>query len=228
MQQLLRNLQITVNEGIYIKNPEQTELGRNIIKGGIELIEQMGLEQFTFKKLSEHIQTTESSIYRYFENKHKLLLYLVNWYWAWMEYHLVFSTNNVFNAEERLLITIKLFTKNIVEDGAFEHINEVKLHKIVTSESYKAYLTKEIDKENVEGFYAAYKRIVNRISSTIAEINPNFQYPHTLATTFLEGSSLQKYFTVHFPTLTDIQKNNEQIGDFFIDLLFGIIKTSGK
>lgn len=40
------------------------------------MIYKTGYEAFTFKKLAEDIGTTEAGIYRYFENKYKLLVYL--------------------------------------------------------------------------------------------------------------------------------------------------------
>ena len=76
MQNLLSNLKITINEKLYVKDPETSELGRNILKNSILLIDEIGFEAFTFKKLGEKIQSNESSIYRYFENKNKLLVYL--------------------------------------------------------------------------------------------------------------------------------------------------------
>ena len=67
MQNLLSNLKITINEKLYVKDPETSELGRNILKNSILLIDEIGFEAFTFKKLGEKIQSNESSIYRYFE-----------------------------------------------------------------------------------------------------------------------------------------------------------------
>lgn len=223
MHQLMRHLQITVNENIYKKNPESTDLGKSIIKGGIELIDELGRENFTFKKLALHIGTTESGIYRYFDSKHMLLLYVVNWYWTWLEYQLVFSTNNLNDSSEKLNLAIEILTKPIKSSGAFDHINEAVLYRIVTAESYKAYLTKEVDKQNIEGFYSGYKRIIGRICEMILVVNPKFQYPNTLATTLIEGSSLQKYFAIHLPGLTDEGKDEKQIGSFFKSLIMSTL-----
>ena len=66
-------VQIKMNESLFLRDPEQSELGKNIIKFSIELIQKNGFEAFTFKKLAEAIGTTEAGVYRYFENKHKLL-----------------------------------------------------------------------------------------------------------------------------------------------------------
>ena len=69
-----------MNEKLFLRDPEQSELGRRIIRQGIILISEVGLEETTFRKLAERMGTKEASIYRYFENKHRLLVYLVAWY----------------------------------------------------------------------------------------------------------------------------------------------------
>ena len=74
MESLFSNIKIQVHSAIYIKDPETTELGRKILKESIILIDDIGFENFTFKKLGEKIGSNESSIYRYFENKHRLLI----------------------------------------------------------------------------------------------------------------------------------------------------------
>ena len=86
MQQL--QLQITIAPELYLRNPETTDLGRRIVSTSIEMIEELGFEAFTFKKLGERIGSNESSIYRYFDSKHTLLVYLISWYWSWLEYSL--------------------------------------------------------------------------------------------------------------------------------------------
>ena len=69
MHRLLQNLKISVHEKLYVKDPESSDLGKRIVENSIILIEQLGFEEFTFKKLGVHIGSNESSIYRYFENK---------------------------------------------------------------------------------------------------------------------------------------------------------------
>ena len=73
MINLLSNLKIAVPEKIYVKDPESSILGKRIIEHSIILINDIGFDSFTFKKLGEKIGSNESSIYRYFESKHKLL-----------------------------------------------------------------------------------------------------------------------------------------------------------
>ena len=102
MEQLLQSVKIGINEKIYVKDPESSNLGKRIVEQSILMINEMGFESFTFKKLGTKIGSNESSIYRYFENKHKLLLYLTSWYWGWIEYQLVFSTNSIADPQLKL------------------------------------------------------------------------------------------------------------------------------
>ena len=82
MEYLFQDLKVHIPDKIYIKDPESSVLGKKIITHSILLIDDIGFESFTFKKLGSEINSNESSIYRYFENKHKLLLYLTSWYWG--------------------------------------------------------------------------------------------------------------------------------------------------
>lgn len=54
------SIQIKVNPNIYLRDPQETPLGKNIIKQGILLMDEIGLERFTFKKLGERIPCTEA------------------------------------------------------------------------------------------------------------------------------------------------------------------------
>ena len=78
--------QITLNKRLFVRDPQNTALGKKIIKHSILLIDEIGFEAFTFKKLARRMSSTEASVYRYFENKHMLLLYLVSWFWEWVTY----------------------------------------------------------------------------------------------------------------------------------------------
>lgn len=218
MHNLLPNVSIPINESIYEKDPQFSNLGKRILKGSIELIDEIGFEHFTFKKLSIKIHSSEASIYRYFQSKHKLLLYLMSWYWGWMEYRLIFSVNNIKEPRERLKISIRLLTQDIEQDGNYEYINEALLHHIVIAESSKVYLVKEVDEENKEGAFLSYKSLVQRVSDIIIELNSEFKYPHMLVSTIIEGAHHQRYFAEHLPRLTDIVKGEDSIVEFYLNM----------
>ncbi|MBT8314296.1 MAG: TetR/AcrR family transcriptional regulator [Maribacter sp.] len=224
MDRLLQAIKININEKIYVKDPESSDLGKRIIEDSILMIHDMGFESFTFKKLGVKIGSNESSIYRYFENKHKLLLYLTSWYWGWLEYQLVFSTNSIANPTEKLNKAIEIATKSIEEDSSFSHINEVTLSKIVINEYSKSYLTKEVDDENKEGYFVIYKRLVNRISDMIQGVDADYAYPSSLASTILEGSLHQYFLKDHFPSLTDCHGDNSPT-TYFQNLVFTLLKS---
>ena len=96
------NINFTLNPGLYLKDPQQSALGKRIIKHSILLIEDIGFEQFNFKKLAEVMKSTEASIYRYFENKHLLLIYLVSWYWEWLNYLIQIKTFNKYKPRQKM------------------------------------------------------------------------------------------------------------------------------
>jgi hypothetical protein len=221
-------LQFKLNENLYLKDPQSTELGRKIIQKSILLIDELGFEAFTFKKLSAEIDSTEASIYRYFENKHRLLVYLISWYWIWMEYRITYETHNIDSAEDRLKIALKLLTEKKIKDANFPEIDESALHRIVIAESDKTYLTKQVDEINKEGVFRGYKSLCTNIGSIVKEINPKFPYAHALISTVLEASNQQIYFAEHLPTLTELSKSNSKFEDnykFIENLVFTTIKN---
>jgi AcrR family transcriptional regulator len=222
MKTLLSSIKIAVPDKIYIKDPESSDLGKRIVEESILLIDEIGFDDFTFKKLGFRIGSNESSIYRYFENKHKLLLYLTSWYWSWMEYQLVFETHNFKNELECLEKAIKVLTRTIEEDSQFSHINEVILNRIIINENSKSFLTKEVDHENKEGYFAVYKRLIHRLRDMILAVNKDYKFATSLASTILQGSLYQHFIKDHFTSITDCKKNLSPT-DFFTDLSLKVL-----
>ncbi|MCF6307357.1 MAG: TetR/AcrR family transcriptional regulator [Flavobacteriaceae bacterium] len=217
-------VKIEINPDLYLKNPDSSELGRKIVNQSITMINELGFETFTFKKLGLKIESPESSIYRYFENKHSLLVYLVSWYWSWTEYRLAFATTNIVSPKERIIKAIEILTKPVLIDNSFSYINEVLLSEIIFSESIKAYHTKNVDEENKKGFFKAYKNVVKRISNIILELKPDYVFPNMLISTVIEGAHQQHFFTNHIPSLTDKVNDDNSIPTFYTELIFNILK----
>ncbi len=224
MNIVLNNLKIQVNHKIYLKDPDSTALGKKIIQESIKLIHEIGFENFTFKKLGEIIGSNESSIYRYFESKHKLLVYLSSWYWGWMEYRLAFSTSNISDPIEKLKRGITIVTESIADDGATLYINEAILNKIIILQFAKTLLTQEVDQENKEGYFLVYKRVINRLTEIITEVNPDYLFAKSLASSIVEGSLHQHFLKDHLKTITNCNENSSPT-DFYLDL---VIKTLSK
>jgi len=218
-------IKIALNKGLYLKDPQDSELGRNIIEHSIVLIDKLGIESFTFKKLSIEINSTEASIYRYFVNKHFLLLYLVNWYWEWVQYLIQINSINIDDPKTKLQIIIHSFVSASRENPMVGYVNESKLQKIVISDGMKVYHTKEVDDENSKGFFTSYKNLALTVSQVIIEVNPEFKYPYALATNLFEMANNHIFFAQHLPKLTDISIEQDEYEEmekmlrYFVDKL---------
>lgn len=219
-------LQIRMNEDLFLRNPESSELGKKIIKHSIQLIFKNGFDAFTFKKLAEDIGTTEAGVYRYFENKHRLLLYLTSWYWGWLEFQIGFCTNNIKDPNTRLRKVIKLLASKVEDDEDTSHVNESLLHSIVISEGSKAYLTNHVAEDNQHHFFKPYKDLCGVVGNIISECNPRYKYPRSMATTIIEMAHFQNFFMHNLPSLTDFGKKKEEteVIAFLNDLVFSSIK----
>ncbi|MBK0383378.1 TetR/AcrR family transcriptional regulator [Pedobacter sp. SD-b] len=201
-----------MNGKLYLKDPEQSEIGKRIIIKGTYLIRKIGFEAFTFKKLAEEIGTTEATIYRYFENKHRLLNYIVSWYWHWLDYQVLFNTNNVADASIKIKTIIKILTWQLEENQSSIHdINLEDLHEIIIAEASKVYLTKHVSEDNKEQLFKPYKNLCQRISDVILSYNPNYTYPRSLSSTLIEMAHFQDFFMRNLPSLTDSSKE-ESLG----------------
>lgn len=201
-------LAFKLNEKLYLRDPQHTQLGHNIISNSVEMIDNLGFEHFTFKKLAEAIDSTEASVYRYFENKHRLLHYLVAWYWNWLDYRIELATTNLGHPREKLLAAIRVITEEKKADPSFEFVNEEALHRIVVAELDKTYLTKWVDDDNSAGLFGAFKTISKKIGALIHLLNPAYPYPNSLASTIVMVANQQLFFIEHLPSLSNITKKD--------------------
>ncbi len=221
-------LTFRLNENLYLRDPQDTELGRSIISSGIELLDRLGFEEFTFRKLASVIGSTEASLYRYFENKHKLLIYLIDWYWTWLEYKLDFHINNVKDPKERLKICLNKISEEKTVDPDIAYVDERALERIVSAEFEKTFLTKQVDADNKEGLFLPYKSLCKKIAAVIREVNPAYEFSHSLASTLLLLVKQQLYFAQHLPSLSDIKydpkKQNKELYVFLESLVFKTIE----
>jgi AcrR family transcriptional regulator len=206
------SIQISLKHKSYLREPESTELGRRIIAESIKMIDALGFEQFTFKKLAAEIGSTEASIYRYFENKHKLLVYLVSWYWAWVDYTITFQTHNLADPRQQLNRALEVLIQSGQEDDPkVAYIDERILYRIVVAESSKVYHTKEVDTENKEGYFLEIKRVCHHLAQMVLGVNPAYPYSHALISTVMEAAHQQMYFARHLPSLTEIKNSNQPV-----------------
>ena len=206
---MLLEIKPILSDKLFIKNPEQSDLGQKIIQQGVMLLHQIGFEQFTFKKLAIQIGTTEAGIYRYFENKHRFLHYLIAWYWTYMEFQIVFQLQNMKNNKEKIKRIIQLLVIDHQENKDFSIFEKKLLYDIVITESSKVYLTKSVNADNHDNLFKPYKDLCARIADLFSVYNPAYSYPHSLASTLVEMAHYQLFFSQHLPRLTDKKKNSD-------------------
>ncbi|MFM8373787.1 MAG: TetR/AcrR family transcriptional regulator [Bacteroidota bacterium] len=221
------NLRFTIrpNEKLALRDPESSELGRKIVRQGLILMYRIGYEHFTFRKLAAEIDTKEASIYRYFENKHRFLLYLLTWHWNILEYTVIVSLRNLDDSSEKIRAVIRIVANNAPDLDDETGLDRNALHGIAMAESSKVYLIKEVDEVNREQLFKPYKDLCGRIAGLFGEYAPAYPYPRSLASTVLEMAQLQPYFAQHLPALTDIGKdeNQETLISFLENFVFSVL-----
>jgi AcrR family transcriptional regulator len=223
-------VQLEINPNLYLNDPQKTKLGRKIIEQSVLLIDEIGLEQFNFKKLAEAISSSEASVYRYFENKHHLFVYLLNWYWEWMIARIDLNTLNIIDPNHRLRVALGIIVDTANKNMAIEFVDEEILHKIAVREGAKAYHHKLVDEDNEDGFFLAYKRLCKKIANIITEVKEDFPYPKALASTLIETANNNLYFARHLPRLTDLEEKengqtlNERVKEMLEFFCFGLIQ----
>lgn len=202
------HITIDINKSIFIKDPSQTNLGKKIIEHSILLITEIGFEELNFRKLAESMGSTEASIYRYFENKYKLLSYLVAWYWDFMHFMVLMDIRNVKDPKAKLFQALDTLVNSINASITPNYIDHTKLHLVVVENAIKVYHIKNVDELNKDGYYMNYKKIVKTLSEIILEVDMQYKYPIALATNLIELSLNNEYYINHLPSLTDVKTKN--------------------
>jgi len=208
---------IEVSEHLYLRDPQETALGKKIIEDSIYLIDDIGFEQFTFKKLAAQIESTEASVYRYFESKYQLLLYLESWYWHWIIYRLDFHAARVSDPKKRLDIILKLLTDSSVDDPASTYVNEAILYKVVIANATKTYLTSANKGAGRKNLFEGYYDLCRRLGELLKEIKPGLKNPRATAASMVVLAHRHLFYGEYLPSLTEIKttkKNKKEVVDF--------------
>ena len=200
-------VQFAINPNIYLRDPQETKLGQKIFQQSISLINDIGFENFNFKKLAAEINCTEASVYRYFENKHKLLNFLTAWYWELINFNIDFAIAHSDDGQENLKKIIKILTHYQTELVETD-VDEKQLHRIIINEASKSFHTIEIDSQNLQGNFLNYKNLISRITEIISSIDSTYSYPNSLATLLMDTAIDHVYYAEHLPKLVNLGKEN--------------------
>jgi AcrR family transcriptional regulator len=218
MDTLTQHIELQIPNCLFQKNPRETEIGNKLVETATHLIAQLGLEQFTIKKLALETGCTEATVYRYFENKHQLMLYIMNIFWGWQEYLLVFSTQNIHNESEKMKRAIALLAN---PDFGFlpyrKFANSVLLAAI--NEGVKIHIIRNLKDEIENGSMAAYRNLAQRIAGLIKSFDKTYAYPHALAMQLMDAAIHQQFCHRYLRGVSEAALNKEHIENFLIGLL---------
>jgi AcrR family transcriptional regulator len=223
-------IKMKMNERLFLRDPESTDLGKKIVRQGIQMINEIGFEDATFRKLASEIGTTEAGIYRYFENKHRLLTYLIALYWNQLHYQVLFTLHNMQDPEQKIKVMLSLISQAIEVPLGMSDIDHKALFQIVVAESSKAYLTKEVTENNKAQMFKPYKDLCSYIASLFLEYAPKYAYPNSLASSLIEISHMQSYFMKYLPSLTNFggEKSGKNLEQFLNGLCFSSLNMAGQ
>jgi len=216
------SLNIHINNKLFLKDPGSSETGKKILEAAVKQITLQGIEHVTFKRLAEAADTVESTVYRYFENKHNLLVYLSAWYWACMEYCLEYETMQPVPAEQQVRKAIDLMAGCCKPDIRMEVSSLDELRELMICEHAKVYMTHEVAEENKDGYFYYMKSFAGKLSRLIQEMNPEYPHARSLAFTMMIALHQQLYVSKNLPSLSSCGKGNDQrkeAADFTFSLL---------
>jgi hypothetical protein len=117
----------------------------------------------------------------------------------------------------RLLVDGPVYKENLYMD--IETLSD-----IATEESYKSFLTKEVDMEHKNGYFKQFYKLSERITEIVKELSPNYQYPKTLVSILMESTLLHTFFMKHMPLMTESCHTGSEKMNFYYDLVFKTIK----
>jgi len=214
------HIRIHLNENLYLRNPEQTQAGQTIITAGLELFLDLGFESVTFKKLGEQAGITEATIYKYFNNKHRLLQYYFDLYWVWVKEVSKIRLINTSDPSKQLHEHLQLLSGIWPEQVLGTQVDPKLLRKLVITEGFKSFLNKKVDEDNKLHLFKPYKDYCSYLADCLTSINPKYSHSRTLATTLIEMAHSLEFYCQHLPAMTNLPSLNhsKEMMSFLVSL----------
>lgn len=224
MQRILEHYTVQLDKTLFVKDPSTSEVGKEIVRKSVKLLAKEGIENFNFKKLSQAIASTETTIYRYFTNKHQLVMYLSSWYWVKLESRIVFATANIPDPKEQLQKTIKELCFRIPKSAESNQLDEQLLQELVFNDSWKAFDSNLPTACNPKSYYVAYEDLCDRIAVILHACDKSYKTPKALASALIDTSHRQMFFQKHLSHISDIGKTNKSIENLLLSMVDHFIK----
>ncbi|MBL7812132.1 MAG: TetR/AcrR family transcriptional regulator [Bacteroidetes bacterium] len=201
---------------LYIKNPQETALGQSLLEHAAACISRDGLEEFNFRKLAQAAGCTEATVYRYFENKHKLVLLLMNLFWGYVDFQIQQRIRFEPKAEAALNACLNELGNLQLHEIHNPHFAELLVH-LAAREGVKMHLGKDIHAETQDGSLTHYLRLLQTVEDLL-RLN-HVSYPRALAGLLLDSALQQHFYRHNEPLLTDSACEEEGCVQFLQSLI---------
>lgn len=195
-------------------------MGARILTEGLDLMLELGLEAFTFKKLAERLGSTEVTVYHYFANKQRLLQYYFQLYWLWLQTHCEQEGRTLKDPRERLHGDIIALCGIWPKDAMAAQLDPATLRQLVIREGSKSFLHKNVDTDNQLKLFKPYKDLCAHVAKELKACAPRMKSPRSFATTLVEMAHSLEFAMHHLPALTElsVKKDRKKLAEFLIDL----------
>lgn len=195
-------------------------IGSRILTEGLDLMIELGLEAFTFKKLAERIGSTEVTVYHYFANKQRLLQYYFQAYWLWLATHCRQEGKSLADPMERLRGDIKAMCGIWPTDARAGQFDPARLRELVINEGSKSFMHKNVDSDNELKLFKPYKDLCANIAAEVKACSPRLKHSRSFATTLVEMAHSLEFAMDHLPALTELSTKRERkhLALFMVDM----------
>ena len=195
-------------------------MGLRILAEGLALMNAIGLEAFTFKKLAERIGCTEVTVYHYFANKQRLLQYYFQVYWLWLATHCQQEGRALKDPVARLHGGIRALCGLWPADTFAAQFDPSDLRDLVINEGSKSFMHKNVDSDNKLKLFKPYKDLCTHIATELKACAPRMKTPRSFATTLVEMAHSLEFAMHHLPALTElsVKKDRKKLAEFLIDM----------
>lgn len=203
------HLHLRPDTTLSLKDPESTELGREMLRSGLVLMNEIGLEAFTFRKLADRIGSTEVTLYKYFSNKQRLLQYYFQLYWLWLRQVCGRHAERARDPREGLERVIEAICGVWPRDRRALQLEPEALRKLVIEEGMKSYLHKNVDADNARRLFMPYKELSAFVAERITDCRPDVPWPRSFATTIIDMAHSLPFAMEHLPSLTELSSRKD-------------------
>lgn len=205
----MTHVHLRPDTALSLRDPEGTDLGRAMLAGGVELMNELGLEAFTFRKLAARIGSTEVSLYKYFPNKHRLLQYYFQLYWLWLRQLCGREVERSSDAHDALRRVVEAICGVWPKQVPALQLDAASLRRLVIAEGMKSYLHRNVDEDNARRLFTPYKELSAFVAERLQACRRDVPMPRSFATTVIEMAHSLPFAMEHLPSLTELSNRKD-------------------